>query len=52
METGEVFAYDSTVGQFTPLTRGDDGAAKAPPSIDRNTPALVRGDPSGVAGAI
>jgi carbonic anhydrase len=52
METGEVFAYDSAVGQFTPLVRGADGAAQVPPSIDRNTPTLVRGDPTGVAGAI
>ena len=52
METGEVFAYDAAAGQFTPLTRSADGAAAAPPSIDRHTPALVRGDRNGVARAI
>jgi carbonic anhydrase len=52
METGEVFAYDAAAGQFTPLVRSADGAAQAPPSIDRHTPALVRGDPNGVARAI
>ena len=52
METGEVFAYDAAAGQFTPLVRSADGATAAPPSIDRHTPALVRGHPDGVARAI
>ena len=42
METGEVFAYDSGVGQFNPLIRSPDGVPMAPPSMDRHTPTRVR----------
>jgi carbonic anhydrase len=52
IETGQIFAYDAAVGQFTPLVRSPDGDHVAPPSIDRHTQTRTRAAPADVARAI
>lgn len=48
METGEVYAYDSDVGQFLPLVRGE-GKIEMPPLVNRSTSTNGRTDPIPIA---
>jgi carbonic anhydrase len=48
METGDVFAYDTNVGQFVPLIRSD-GTLEAPLPVQRAGLRANRGDPSPMA---
>ena len=48
METGEVYAYDSDVGQFLPLVRGE-GKIEMPPLVNRSASTNGRTDPIPIA---
>jgi carbonic anhydrase len=51
METGEVFAYDASAGQFVPLIHNDGTVVPTAP-LDRHTAAMIRGATASANGAL